>query len=309
MKIIKFLLKPLKYIVFLALFFAIIYYRAGIFHSNVNHYIDMAEFQIEDRFDIDIPSYNFSSYVSAENKLDGPVLLAEQDVSIVNEVNNSADEESIIEESEEVVNDDVVDNTQVVEVNEVVEPVILENPMKQESDVINEGSNINVINELTNALDKINHKVDLLFDMQKPTAVTQPEISNNSASSDQLAMINSQQEKARADDSSSIEPTESKDVKQMISMARQSFWNGNAQLSEKFYLDLAKSEDADPDVYGELGNVYYAQGKWKQAGKAYYEAAIRLLELKQGGQVGYLLRVIQGLDAESAEKLRQKMSG
>ncbi len=96
----------------------------------------------------------------------------------------------------------------------------------------------------------------------------------------------------------------------ILNRARQAYWNGSMAEAEKAYQELSELASQDPDVYGELGNIYYAQGKWKQAGEAYYEAAIRLIEAnQQPAQVNYLLRVIQGLDAESANKLRQKMTG
>ncbi len=109
-----------------------------------------------------------------------------------------------------------------------------------------------------------------------------------------------------ADTSSDMELSASR---KMLIHARKAFWEGDMQEAEKTYRELTIQKEFGPDAYGELGNVYYAQGKWQEAGKAYYEAAIRLIELKQPYQVNYLLRVIQGLDSESAEKLKQKMSG
>jgi len=95
----------------------------------------------------------------------------------------------------------------------------------------------------------------------------------------------------------------------VLQKARQAYWNGNMAEAEKAYQELSELTSQDPNVYGELGNIYYAQGKWKQAGEAYYEAAVRLIKLNQRAQVNYLLRVIQGLDAESADKLRKKLTG
>ena len=73
------------------------------------------------------------------------------------------------------------------------------------------------------------------------------------------------------------------------------------------YNELIELED-EADFHGELGNVYYAMGKWQQAGSSYYEAAVRLIDSGQLAQVGYLQRVIQGLDAEHAEKLAKQLA-
>lgn len=96
---------------------------------------------------------------------------------------------------------------------------------------------------------------------------------------------------------------------ELISQARSAFQSGDSDKSISLYQELAELNPDDPNVYGELGNVFYAQGKWKQAGQAYYEAASRLLQHGQTGQVQYLYRVIQGLDQESADKLRSQMGG
>ena len=76
---------------------------------------------------------------------------------------------------------------------------------------------------------------------------------------------------------------------------------------EKLYIELTQLEQDNPDAFGELGNVYYSQGKWNEAGQAYYQAAVRLITEGNHNQVAYLHRVIKGLNAEHAEKLSQKM--
>ncbi|VAW71923.1 hypothetical protein MNBD_GAMMA10-1285, partial [hydrothermal vent metagenome] len=52
------------------------------------------------------------------------------------------------------------------------------------------------------------------------------------------------------------------------------------------------------------GNLYYMQSKWKKAGDAYYHAALKLKEIKQLDQAYHLLRIIRGLDTDTANKLQ-----
>ena len=94
---------------------------------------------------------------------------------------------------------------------------------------------------------------------------------------------------------------------ELLNQARLAFQNGKPDQSTQLYKELSELNPDDPDVYGEMGNVFYSQGKWKQAGVAFYEAAICLLEQNKMRQVPYLYRVIQGLDPDSAEKLRSKL--
>lgn len=93
----------------------------------------------------------------------------------------------------------------------------------------------------------------------------------------------------------------------LLSAARSAYSKGDVELSIKKYNELIELENHEADVYGELGNVYYAQGKWNSAGDSYYEAAMRLINKGQLSQVGYLHKVIQGLDVSRAEKLAEQM--
>ncbi len=95
---------------------------------------------------------------------------------------------------------------------------------------------------------------------------------------------------------------------QLINQARMAFQSGDIEKSISLYQQLGELDPANPNVFGELGNIYYSQGKWKQAGEAYYQAASLLLDQGQVRQVNYLFRVIQGLDQESAKKLEEKLT-
>ncbi len=95
---------------------------------------------------------------------------------------------------------------------------------------------------------------------------------------------------------------------QLLKKARTAYGVGDLSSAERHYLALTRQEPESADAFGELGNVYYTQGKWREAGGAFFEAAIRLLEQKQTAQLNYLLMVIQGLDPEKASQLNGKMA-
>ena len=87
--------------------------------------------------------------------------------------------------------------------------------------------------------------------------------------------------------------------------ARTAFMRNNLKMSEQYYIQLTNLDHGNPDIYGELGNVYYRQGKWNEAGQAYYEATVRLLAKRQYARVFYMQRIIKGLNPTLAEKLSQ----
>lgn len=94
---------------------------------------------------------------------------------------------------------------------------------------------------------------------------------------------------------------------ELLDQARTKFNEGDITGAIATYQQLSTIDPGNPNVFGELGNVFYSQGKWKEAGVAYYEAANRLLDKGNAAQVQYLYRVIQGLDQESADKLKQRL--
>ncbi len=299
---------------------ALIYFRSAIFHPDVNQYMDDAISYVEARLNIAIPSYvNDDIETIAETEVEctlpAEVEMAENDDAAetlkpaeVAENDNAAETLQVDEVAE---NDDTTEALQPEPVTEEeivneLEPVITRQISDDKSDLVE---------SLLIAIEAVNKKVDKLAQAREVVDQT-PEIERNpevSASAEDKAIINSGDASAAAapDDVVKKEIVE-EDGKKILIMARQSFWNGDVSEAENLYLKLIAIDASNPDVYGEIGNIYYTQGKWKQAGQAYYQAAIRLLaqqkDARASNQISYLLRVIQGLDTESAEKLRIKIS-
>ena len=102
-----------------------------------------------------------------------------------------------------------------------------------------------------------------------------------------------------------VKDSDTSSERELLISARSAFNKGDMKNCEKYYQQLSELDNDNPDIFGELGNVYYSQGKWSEAAQAYYEAATRLIENGNRNQVMYLHRVMQGLDADYAEKLAQ----
>ena len=108
-------------------------------------------------------------------------------------------------------------------------------------------------------------------------------------------------------DSVVVKDSDTSSERDLLISARNAFNQGKLVESENFYIELTQLDNDTADIFGELGNVYYSQGKWDKAGQAYFEAAVRLIKEGNFDQVAYLQRVISGLNAEHAEKLAQLM--
>lgn len=261
-------------------------------------------------------SSNSVQELSSENAgsaVDSPRIVEQEILIILNSDNNNKHR---VEDPVDTIKQESTDSTKlktdVVEsaakpIKDTSTEVAIETEQQNKQKVIDPA----IMAKLSDTVDIINRKVDMLFDINEHNNEAQIA----AVESEDFAVIKKRSIKSVPLSESEISPSVTNheqapvNARDMLMVARQTFWNGNPLDSEKLYLDLVSLQENNPNVYGELGNVYYSQGKWQQAGKAYYEAAIRLLDLKQTQQVNYLLRVIQGLDAESAEKLKLKISG
>ena len=104
-----------------------------------------------------------------------------------------------------------------------------------------------------------------------------------------------------------VKDSDTSSERDLLISARNAFNQGKFVESENYYIELTQLDNDTADIFGELGNVYYSQGKWDKAGQAYFEAAVRLIQDGDFNQVAYLQRVISGLNTEQAEKLAQLM--
>jgi tetratricopeptide (TPR) repeat protein len=87
--------------------------------------------------------------------------------------------------------------------------------------------------------------------------------------------------------------------------ARKSFYQRNYALSEKSYQKVIENTEDNFDAYGELGNVYFNQGKQKQAASAYFEAAAIMLRKGQIRRAQNLMPLLWHLDKTRANELKQ----
>ena len=88
-------------------------------------------------------------------------------------------------------------------------------------------------------------------------------------------------------------------------VARKSYYQRNYQLSEKSYQQVIDNTEDNFDAYGELGNVYFNQGKRSQAASAYYEAAAILVRRGEVARARSLMGLLRHLDKSKAEELKE----
>jgi hypothetical protein len=90
---------------------------------------------------------------------------------------------------------------------------------------------------------------------------------------------------------------------ELLAAAREAFWLHNYDDAEKNYRALTQLEPQNPDGFGELGNMYFSQGRWEEAAAAYYEAGTRLVREGRLDPARELVNVIRGLNGQQADEL------
>ncbi len=87
--------------------------------------------------------------------------------------------------------------------------------------------------------------------------------------------------------------------------ARKSFYQRNYELSEQSYKAVIASTTDNFDAFGELGNVYFNQGKKALAAQAYFEAASILVNKGEIQRAKSLVGLLRSLDRSKANELQQ----
>ncbi len=87
--------------------------------------------------------------------------------------------------------------------------------------------------------------------------------------------------------------------------ARKAFYQRKYDLSEQNYQKVIDSTEDNVDAYGELGNVYFNQGKKEQAASAYFEAAAILVRKGQENRARSLMGLLRNLDKNKAGELQK----
>jgi len=87
--------------------------------------------------------------------------------------------------------------------------------------------------------------------------------------------------------------------------ARKSFYQRNYDLSEQNYQKVIANTEDNFDAYGELGNVYFNQGKKQQAATVYFKSAAILVRKGQIDRARSMVGLLNLLDKDKASQLQQ----
>ena len=143
--------------------------------------------------------------------------------------------------------------------------------------------------------------------VDEPASATAPQIAPTDT---QDITVAAEEPKTGVDTSVPDEPSistlhETTNAYELLAAAREAYWLHDYAGAEANYLRLAAQEPENPDSYGELGNMYFTQGKWEQAADTYFEAGKRLVESGHIVEAQTLVNVIRGLNGSQADKLKK----
>ncbi len=95
----------------------------------------------------------------------------------------------------------------------------------------------------------------------------------------------------------------------LLADAREAYWLRDYATAEQKYQAMIKLDPENPDGYGELGNMYFSQGKWDLASAAYFEAGKRLADEGLLTEAQQLVDVLKGLQGPQAGELEEYIAG
>jgi hypothetical protein len=101
------------------------------------------------------------------------------------------------------------------------------------------------------------------------------------------------------------ESTSGKSVRDVWITARKAFYQRNYALSEQSYQEVIAGTVDNFDACGELGNVYFNQGKNEQAASAYFDAAAIMVRKGQVNRARSLMGLLRHLDKSKADELQK----
>lgn len=138
---------------------------------------------------------------------------------------------------------------------------------------------------------------------------TAVEPARSDVSEEKFVSAEVKQELANVDEQGMVidEALQKKMIRSNWITARKSFFQRKYELSEQSYQKVIDNTTDNYDAYGELGNVYFNQGKKQQAASAYYQAASILVRKGQAGRVRSLMGLLRQLDSEKAKQLQALM--
>ena len=94
---------------------------------------------------------------------------------------------------------------------------------------------------------------------------------------------------------------------ELLLRARKAFWDKNFSGAIEDYQALIAREPNNPDMHGELGNVYYTLNDYPNASNHYYRAAELLIQRGQVNHARQLVAPITAMQRDMGERLQERL--
>ena len=102
-------------------------------------------------------------------------------------------------------------------------------------------------------------------------------------------------------------PQPGSDLDDSLLLARKAYWDKNYSESIRLYQRLIEQDDKNADYFGELGNIYYSLNDDQNASRAFYRAAMILIEQNQPQDAARLLSPIKAMNRGLGDQLERQL--
>ena len=93
----------------------------------------------------------------------------------------------------------------------------------------------------------------------------------------------------------------------ILRLARKAYWDKNYSESIRLYQRLIEQDDKNADYFGELGNIYYSLNDDQNASRAFYQAAMILIEQNKPQDAARLLSPINAMNRGLGDQLERQL--
>ncbi|MFV1983791.1 MAG: tetratricopeptide repeat protein [Thiohalomonadales bacterium] len=99
----------------------------------------------------------------------------------------------------------------------------------------------------------------------------------------------------------------SKKQNTLLYQARKAFWTKDIKTAKQHYLTLIKQLPDNPEVHGELGNIFYTEQKIEKAIKHYSLAAELLIKHRHYWKLPQIMNIILRFNPDKAREIKRLM--
>lgn len=97
------------------------------------------------------------------------------------------------------------------------------------------------------------------------------------------------------------------EIDELLLKARKAYWEKDYPMAIQYYQQLINDDERNPDLIGELGNIYYSLNDYENAAIHFYQAATILISQGKREQARTLVSPISAMNRGLGDQLKRQI--